>query len=84
LFRDGVPGGETIEQVAERARRVIDRAAAAGVETALFAHGHILRILAACWLELPPADARLFALTTASVSTLGFERETRCITRWNS
>jgi probable phosphoglycerate mutase len=83
LFRDGVPNGETIEQVAERARRVIDRAVASGGETALFAHGHILRILGACWLTLPPNDARLFALSTASVSTLGYEHETRVITRWN-
>jgi probable phosphoglycerate mutase len=83
LFRDGVPNGETIEAVAERARRVIARAEEANGDTALFAHGHILRILAACWLGLPPADARLFALSTASVSTLGFERETKTITRWN-
>ena len=83
LFRDGVPNGETIEQVAQRARRVIARAVASGGSTALFAHGHILRILAACWLELPPDDARLFALSTASVSTLGHEHETRVITRWN-
>jgi probable phosphoglycerate mutase len=83
LFRDGVPNGETIEQVAERARRVIERAVASQGETALFAHGHILRILGACWLGLPPQDARLLALSTASVSTLGYEHETRVITRWN-
>jgi probable phosphoglycerate mutase len=83
LFRDGVPEGETIEEVAVRARRAIERAAAADGDTALFAHGHILRILTACWLGLPPEDARLFALGTAGISTLGYERETRVITRWN-
>jgi broad specificity phosphatase PhoE len=83
LFRDGVPNGETIDEVAARARRVIARAMASKGNTALFAHGHILRILGACWLGLPPADARLFALSTASVSTLGYERETRVIMRWN-
>jgi broad specificity phosphatase PhoE len=83
LFRDGVPGGETIEQVAVRAEAVIHRALQATGDTALFAHGHILRILAARYLELPPADARLFALSTASISTLGHEHETRVITRWN-
>ncbi|MDE3197005.1 MAG: histidine phosphatase family protein [Acidobacteriota bacterium] len=83
LFRDGVPNGETIEGVAARAETVIVRALAAGGDVALFAHGHILRILAARWMILPPEDARLFALSTASVSTLGFEHETRVISSWN-
>lgn len=83
LWRDGVPGGETIEQVADRARRVIARAQRAPGDVALFAHGHILRILTACWLDLPPDAARLFALSTATVSTLGYEHETRVITSWN-
>jgi probable phosphoglycerate mutase len=83
LFRDGVPGGETIDQVAVRAEAVIQRALKAAGNVALFAHGHILRILGARWLALPPADARLFALDTASISTLGYERETRVITSWN-
>ena len=82
-FRDGFPDGETIDHVASRAQSVITRAVAVKGDVALFAHGHILRILATCWLELPPADARLFALSTASVSTLGYEHETRVITRWN-
>jgi probable phosphoglycerate mutase len=83
LFRDGVPGGESIEQVAARARAVINRATAATGDVALFAHGHILRILAACWLGLPPEGARYFALGTASISKLGYERETRVIAQWN-
>ena len=83
LFRDGVPNGESIEQVAARAQAVIARAVAAGGDVALFAHGHILRILAAQWMTLPAEDARLFALSTASVSTLGYEHETRVITSWN-
>jgi probable phosphoglycerate mutase len=84
LFRDGVPGGESIEDVAARARRVIDRLAGLPGNKALFAHGHILRVLASCWVGLPPVEARLFSLGTASISALGFERETRVITRWNS
>ena len=83
LWRDGVPGGETIDQVAARAEAVLARAGRAGGDVALFAHGHILRVLTSCWLGLEPAAARLFALGTASVSTLGFERDTRVITRWN-
>lgn len=83
LFRDGVPNGESIGEVAARAETVIARALGAGGDVALFAHGHILRILAARWMILPPQDARLFALSTASVSTLGYEHETRVITTWN-
>lgn len=83
LWRDGVPNGETIEQVAGRAEAVLARAMKADADVALFAHGHVLRILTACWLELPPADARLFALGTASISVLGYERETCVISRWN-
>ncbi len=50
---------------------------------ALFAHAHILRILAARWIGRPAVDGRLFALGTGSVSVLGFERETRVIAHWN-
>ncbi|PWU05475.1 MAG: histidine phosphatase family protein [Terriglobia bacterium] len=83
LWEQGVPNGEALEQVAERARAVIARSAAAEGEVALFAHGHILRILTACWLGLPPSHGKLFALGTGSVSTLGYERQTRVITLWN-
>jgi broad specificity phosphatase PhoE len=83
LWGDGVTGGETIGRVAARAQAVIDRAHANSGDALLFAHGHILRILSCCWLGLPPEAGRLFALDTASVSTLGYERETRVITRWN-
>ena len=83
LWVDGVPNGESIGQVAARAQAVIDRALQASGDVALFAHGHILRILTACWLGLPAADGRLFALGTGSLSTLGYERETHVITLWN-
>jgi broad specificity phosphatase PhoE len=83
LWKDGVLNGETIEQVAERGQAVIERALAAPGDVALFAHGHILRILTTCWLNLQPEDARLFALGTASLSRLGYERHTRVITLWN-
>jgi probable phosphoglycerate mutase len=77
------PGGETLEQAGTRVDRVIERCLAAGGDVALFAHGHILRILAARWLELPPERGASFALDTATLSELGFERETRVLSRWN-
>ncbi len=83
LWASGVPHGETIEQVGARAEAVIARALQAEGDAALFAHGHILRVLTACWLGLPPASGRLFALGTASWSTLGYEHESRVILRWN-
>jgi probable phosphoglycerate mutase len=75
--------GETIDQVAERANRVIARAAANGGHVALFAHGHILRILAACWIQSPPVTGSRLALSTGAVSVLGFEHQTRVISMWN-
>ena len=83
LWRDGVSGGETVEEVGARARRVIDSASAAPGDVALFAHGHILRVLTACWLGLPPDGGRLFALGTAAVSVLGYEHDTQVIVKWN-
>jgi probable phosphoglycerate mutase len=83
LWSDGVPHGETVDEVGARADRVIARAMGAGGDAALFAHGHVLRILTARWLGLAANGGRLFALGTASVATLGWERTTRVITRWN-
>jgi broad specificity phosphatase PhoE len=77
------PEGEPVEHVAVRAQQVIDRAVNTGGNVALFAHAHILRILAATWLGLPARDGSLLGLGTGSVSTLGFERETRVISTWN-
>ena len=83
IWKGLVPRGETIEQVAARADRVIDRALGAEGDVALFAHGHILRVLGARWLQTPPDTGRLFALDTGSISTLGYEHETRVIRQWN-
>jgi probable phosphoglycerate mutase len=83
LWRDGTPNGESVEHAAARAQAVIERALDASGDVALFAHGHILRILAGGWLGLQPNSGQLFALSTASLSTLGYEREARVITRWN-
>jgi broad specificity phosphatase PhoE len=83
IWNTDVPGGETIDQVAARADRVIRKALDAQGDVALFSHGHVLRILAARWLDLPPRDGRLFALDTGAVNVLGYERETRVLRVWN-
>ena len=83
LWVDGVPGGETVEAVGRRADRVIHSVRDAGGDVALFAHGHVLRVLAARWVGLPPDHGRLLALGTASISVLGWERDTAVVERWN-
>jgi len=84
VWTSPITNGETLEQVATRASQVLERATQATTgHIALFAHGHILRILAACWIGLPPLTAHYLALDTATISVLGHERETRVIRHWN-
>ena len=83
IWTTPMPKGETVEQVGERTRRVIERVAAVDGDVALFAHAHVLRILAACWIGLPPIHGRSLTLGTASLSVLGYERQTRVIEVWN-
>jgi len=83
IWTTSIPKGETVEQVGERTRRVIARADAVDGDVALFAHAHVLRILTACWIGLPPIHGRNLMLGTASISRLGYERETRVIEVWN-
>jgi probable phosphoglycerate mutase len=75
IWRDGVPNGETLEQLAARADRVIKDAREVDGDVLLFSHGHFLRVLASRWLGLPPDSGRLFLLSTASISVLGFDAE---------
>jgi len=83
VWTNPIIDGETMDQVAERANRVIARAVTNGGRVALFAHAHILRILAACWIQSPPVLGSRLAFGTGSISTLGYEHETRVITMWN-
>lgn len=83
LWADGSPGGESLASAADRVDRVIARAVSAEGDVALFAHGHILRILGARWLGLAPQAAGSLALSTASLCDLGYERERRVIWLWN-
>jgi probable phosphoglycerate mutase len=90
VWNSEIVGGESVEQVGERVDRVIARAMEVvrpgddgSNRVALFAHAHVLRILAARWIGLEAVGGRLFALGTGSVSVLGFERETRVVVKWN-
>jgi broad specificity phosphatase PhoE len=83
LWREGVPEGETIDQVAARVDGVIAELRSVQGDALLFAHGHVLRVLAARWLGLEPRAGALFALDPASISALGYERETSVIRLWN-
>ena len=85
IWADGPKDGETIRDVSRRVDRVITRVRALpdGVNALAFAHGHVLRVLAARWLGLPGASGRLFALSTATLSILGWERDAPVVERWN-
>jgi broad specificity phosphatase PhoE len=84
LWRDGCPGGETPDDVGHRVDRVIAEVLTAGSDVALVAHGHVLRVLTARWLEQPAAFGGRLRLDTGTISVLGFEREIRVITHWNA
>jgi probable phosphoglycerate mutase len=84
IFTNGCPGGEAPEQVGDRVDRVIARVRAADGGCALFAHGHLLRVLAARWLGLPAGAGQHFALSTGTVSVLGYYHDSPAIRIWNS
>lgn len=83
IWSHGPPGGETPQQLSARIDRVIARLMYRNGEVAIFAHGHLLRGLAARWLNLPILEGRSFALDTATVSVLSCYRGERVIKRWN-
>lgn len=78
------PGGESPEAVSRRLDRVVEKARVHGGRVLVFGHGHASRALACRWLGLPVTDGRLFRLDTATISVLGYERETPVVARWNS
>lgn len=84
VFTQPCPGGESADAVAARLDRVVDRLRTAGGPALVFGHGHALRVLTARWLGLDPREGRHFRLDTATVSVLGYERETPVVQRWNS
>jgi broad specificity phosphatase PhoE len=83
LWRDGVPNGEAIDEVGRRVDRVIERVRAVDGDVALVAHGHVLRALAARWLDQPTAFGAHLRLETAAVSVVGWEREVPAVLLWN-
>ena len=85
IFRDGCPGGESPEQIAARADRVVKRARAVGDDVLIFSSGHFLRILATRWLGLEPIAGKYVLLGTTSLSTLSYEHELSqpAIQLWN-
>lgn len=83
LWDDGVPGGETAADVATRVDRVIGELRSVEGDSIVFAHGHVLRVLTARWLGLEPGAGRFFALDPATISVLGYERETPVVRGWN-
>jgi len=83
LWDDGVPDGERASDVGRRADRVIERARLGGGDTLCVAHGHLLRVLTARWLGLPPVAGRLFLLEAGSVGVLGWELDWPAVEAWN-
>jgi broad specificity phosphatase PhoE len=84
LWRDGCPGGESPDEVAARVDRLIADLQGAEGDALLFAHGHVLRVLSARWIELGPEFGSRFVLGTATLSTLGWERDTPAFRLWNA
>lgn len=83
LWRDGVPGGETLDEVAARADRVVALIDEVEGDVLLVSHGHVLRVLTARWLQLPAVAGQRFFLGTGAPSELGYEHDWTVMRRWN-
>ncbi|HZH84711.1 MAG TPA: histidine phosphatase family protein, partial [Phototrophicaceae bacterium] len=84
VFRDGCPGGESPPEVSVRADRIVSRVRAVDGNVALFSHGHILRVLAARWINLSASYGENFLLDTATLNVLGYYRESPAFKIWNA
>ncbi len=84
VFTDGCPEGESPEQVGTRVDRVLARLRGAAGPSLLFAHGHLLRVLVARWIDLPPQEGRRFLLDTATLNVLSHYRGTAALQCWNA
>jgi broad specificity phosphatase PhoE len=83
LWRDGCPGGESAAEVGARADAVIAGLQSLRGQAAIFAHGHVLRVLAARWIAAEPALGARLMLDTGAVSVLGYEHGAGALKRWN-
>jgi broad specificity phosphatase PhoE len=84
IFRDGCPGGETPAEIGGRVDRVIARVRAVAGDVAVFAHGHVLRVMAARWLGLPPGAGQHFLLDTGTLNVLSYYRGVPALKTWNA
>ena len=84
VFSDGCPGGESPLQVSVRADRIVSRVRTVDGNVALFSHGHILRVLAARWINLSASYGENFLLDTATLNVLGYYRESPAFKIWNA
>lgn len=83
VWTDGAPGGESVQQLQERVSGVVTALLERPGHTLIFAHGHLLRALAAAWVELPITEGRRVLLDTAAIGTLGWYHDRRALVRWN-
>ena len=83
IFSNGAPNGESVADIGARATRMLAKIRSLHADVALFSHGHFLRALAACWLQLPTHDGKRLALFPSSISILGYERSTPVLILWN-
>jgi probable phosphoglycerate mutase len=83
LWRDGVVDGETLAEVSRRADRVVALVRSSAGDVLAFAHGHLLRVVCARWLDLAPSEAARFVLDPGAVGVLGWEYEVAVVIRWN-
>jgi probable phosphoglycerate mutase len=84
IFADGCPGGESPNEVGARVDRLIGKVRAVTGRVALFGHGHVLRVLAARWIGLAPADGGHFLLDTSTLNVLGYYRDIPAVKIWNA
>jgi broad specificity phosphatase PhoE len=83
LWEDGCPGGESPTQIGARVDRVLARVEAVDGDALAFAHGHVLRVFTARWLQMGVEAGARFKLEAGALGVLGYERTTQVVEGWN-